>query len=40
VREQTALATRLQKLSERAKIKLGQVASAAVGVSGKVRLRA
>jgi hypothetical protein len=40
VREQTALATRIQQLSESAHLKLGQVASAAVGVRGKRRLRA
>ena len=40
VREQTALANRIQKLIESANIKLGQVASAALGVSGQVRLRA
>ena len=40
VREQTALANRIQKLSESATIKLGQVASAAVGASGKARLGA
>jgi transposase len=40
VREQTALATRLQKLIESANIKLGQVASDALGVSGKLMLRA
>ena len=40
VREQTALASRIQKLSESANLKLGQVASAALGVSGKARLRA
>jgi len=40
VREQTALANRIQKLIESANIKLGQVASDALGVSGKLRLRA
>ena len=40
VREQTALANRVQKLSESAHIKLGQVASDALGVSGKLMLRA
>jgi transposase len=40
VREQTALANRIQKLSESATIKLGHVASAARGVRGKLRLRA
>jgi transposase len=40
VREQTALANRIQKLSESANIKLGQVASDALGVSGKLMLRA
>jgi transposase len=40
VREQTALANRIQKLIESANIKLGQVASAALGVRGKLRLRA
>ena len=39
-REQTALANRIQKLIESATIKLGQVASDALGVSGKLRLRA
>jgi transposase len=40
VREQTALANRMQKLSERATSKLGQVAREALGGSGKLRLRA
>jgi transposase len=40
VREQTALANRIQKLIESANIKLGQVASDALGASGKVMLRA
>jgi len=40
VREQTALANRIQKLIESANIELGQVASDALGVSGKARLRA
>src|SRR5206468_11663056 len=40
VREQTALANGIQKLIERANIKLGQVASDALGVSGKLMLRA
>jgi transposase len=40
VREQTALANRIQKLIASATLKLGQVASAALGGSGKVRLRA
>jgi transposase len=40
VREQTALANRIQKLIESANVKLGQVASDALGASGKVRLRA
>ena len=40
VREQTALAKRSQKLIESATIKLGQVASEALGVSGQLRLRA
>ncbi len=40
VREQTALANRMQKLIASATIKLGQVASEALGVSGKLRLRA
>jgi transposase len=40
VREQTALANRIQKLSESANIKLGHVASDALGVSGKLMLRA
>src|SRR6266849_4685157 len=39
-REQTALANRIQKLIESAIIKLGQVASDALGVSGKLRLQA
>jgi len=38
--EQTALANRIQKLIESANIKLGQVASDALGVSGKLMLRA
>lgn len=40
VREQTAVANRIQKLIESANIKLGQVASDALGVSGKRMLRA
>jgi transposase len=40
VREQTALANRIQKLIESANVKLGQVASDALGVSGKLLLRA
>jgi transposase len=40
VREQPALANRIQKLSESANLKLGQGASDALGVSGKARLRA
>jgi transposase len=40
VREQTALANRIQKLIESANIKLGQVASDALGASGKLMLRA
>ena len=40
VREQTALANRIQKLIESANIKLGQVASDALGASGKAMLRA
>jgi transposase len=40
VREQTALAKRIQKLIESANIKLGQVASEALGGRGKARLRA
>ncbi len=40
VREQTALANRIQKLIESANVKLGQVASDALGVSGKQMLRA
>ena len=40
VREQPALAKRIQKLIESANIKLGQGASDALGVSGKARLRA
>jgi len=40
VREQTALANRIQKLIESANIKLGQVASDALGVSGKLMLQA
>ena len=39
-REQTALANRIQKLIESANIKLGQVASAALGVRGKLMWRA
>lgn len=40
IRERTALANRIQKLIESANIKLGQVASDALGVSGKLMLRA
>jgi transposase len=40
VREQTALANRIQKLIESGNIKLGQVISDALGVSGKQMLRA
>ena len=40
VREQTALANRIQKLSESANLKLGPVASDALGASGQLRLRA
>jgi transposase len=40
VREQTALANRIQKLIESANLKLGQVASDALGVSGRLMLRA
>lgn len=40
VREQTALAHRVQKLSASAHIKLGQEAREARGVSGKARRRA
>ncbi len=40
VREQTALANRIQKLLESGNIKLGQVISDALGVSGKQMLRA
>ena len=40
VREQTALANRIQKLIESGNIKLGQVVSDALGVSGKQMLRA
>jgi transposase len=40
VREQTALANRIQKLIESSNIKLGQVISEALGVSGKQMLRA
>ncbi len=40
MREQRALANRMPKLLESATIKLGQVASAALGVRGKLRLRA
>ncbi len=40
IREQTALANRIQKLVESGNIKLGQVASDALGVSGKQMLRA
>jgi transposase len=39
-RERTALANRIQKLIESANIKLGQVASDALGASGKLMLRA
>jgi len=39
-REQRALANRRQKLIESATLKLGQGASAALGVSGQARLRA
>lgn len=39
-REQTALANRIQQLIESATIKLGQVASEALGVSGTAMLRA
>lgn len=40
VREQTALSNRVQKLAESGNIKLSQVASDALGVSGKLMLRA
>jgi transposase len=40
MRERTTLANRIPKLIESANIKLGQVASDALGVSGKLRLRA
>lgn len=40
VREQTALANRIQKLIESGNIKLGQVISDALGISGKQMLRA
>jgi transposase len=40
VREQTALANRVQKLIESANIKLGQVATDVLGVSGRQMLRA
>jgi len=40
IRERTALANRIQKLVESANIKLAQVASDALGVSGKLMLRA
>ena len=40
VREQTALANRIQKRIESANLKLGQVASDALGVSGTAMLRA
>jgi transposase len=40
VREQTALANRVQKLIELANIKLGQVATDVLGVSGRLILRA
>jgi len=40
VREQTALANRIQKLIESANIKLGQVASDGLGASGQLMLRA
>src|SRR5215831_5092281 len=40
IRERTALANRIQKLVESGNIKLGQVASDALGVSGQLMLRA
>ena len=40
IREQTALANRIQKLIESGNIKLGQVVSDALGVSGRQMLRA
>jgi len=40
IRDRTALANRIQKLAESANIKLGQVASDALGVSAKLMLRA
>jgi transposase len=40
VKEQTAVANRIQKLIESANIKLGQVATDALGASGRLMLRA
>jgi transposase len=40
IRERTSLANRIQKLAESANIKLSQVASDALGVSGKLMLKA
>jgi len=40
VKEQVSVANRIQKLAESGNIKLGQVASDAVGVSGRLMLRA
>jgi transposase len=40
VKEQVSIANRIQKLAESGNIKLGQVASDAVGVSGRLMLRA
>jgi transposase len=40
VRERTSLANRIQKLAESANIKLGRVAGDALGVSGKLMLKA
>jgi hypothetical protein len=40
ITEHPAVATRIQKLSERANIKLGQVASEVLGLSGRLMLRA
>jgi transposase len=40
IRERTSLANRIQKLAESANIKLGQVASDALGVNGKLMLKA
>jgi transposase len=40
VTEHTAVANRIQKLIESANIKLGQVASDVLGLSGRLMLRA